>query len=472
MQTGSLHRRNSAFRHVMNISQSLTRNKRALVKISCAVFFIAIVKTRQPKVVFSYTDLLKSTSFVLHCSWQQHLKMDEWMLVYFAEDKTYCSLPRSDVVDGEFVEKSTISVKWRNFDVLTCATTEDIYTAQIVKIGTKKVVNRAELESSAKLREIEQNHRLNRPRERKSTAKKIALDEEAEADTSTTTKVIKNKGKAKKGTKENKAATRKKETLNRGPAKKSTTPKRKSTAESTTASKKQKKVTQPITADSQETTTSKKEKQLQKAARIEAAKSQATEFFAKKFPGNGKQHGTNKSEEKSSNTPTNDESSPVLSNSDHNAISKIDSNMNRTLTPLAKSTPLSHEPFPPVYAEQTSSMSQPAPPVQQPQMDNDTPSYTYLSNSWTSSVSESHDTSSFISKCTPSEDSSTSSQSANGPSMRQLLFDEELDESTSDIYRMAMNTVNEVDMVHAPAPFRQQVSTQFRASPKERITLL
>ncbi|XP_070564415.1 uncharacterized protein [Ptychodera flava] len=98
-------------------------------------------------------------------------------------------------------------------------------------------------------------------------------------------------------------------------------------------------------------------------------------------------------------------------------------------------------------------MSQPAPPVQQPQMDNDTPSYTYLSNSWTSSVSESHDTSSFISKCTPSEDSSTSSQSANGPSMRQLLFDEELDESTSDIYRMAMNTVNEVDMVHAPAPF-------------------
>ncbi|XP_070549162.1 uncharacterized protein [Ptychodera flava] len=43
--------------------------------------------------------------------------------------------------------------------------------------GTKKVVNKAELEFPAKLKEARQNEKLKGPRERKATARKLAYDE-------------------------------------------------------------------------------------------------------------------------------------------------------------------------------------------------------------------------------------------------------------------------------------------------------
>ncbi|XP_070550865.1 uncharacterized protein [Ptychodera flava] len=103
--------------------------------------------------------------------------MGGWALVYFADEDAYGSVPCADIINTVYREKDVINVKWKHFDAVENETIEKVYEATVLKFGTKKVVNKAELEFSAKLKEARQNEKLKGPRERKATARKLAYDE-------------------------------------------------------------------------------------------------------------------------------------------------------------------------------------------------------------------------------------------------------------------------------------------------------
>ncbi|XP_077991524.1 uncharacterized protein LOC144445756 [Glandiceps talaboti] len=248
--------------------------------------------------------------------------MEEWALVYFQEEDCYCSIPRDHIVAGDYEEKKKVKVKWAHYDAINNTDTEDIYDATVIKIGmgtwsnlgrarleknsgtfrhlgallpitkvvgaftedstvnrrTKKIVNQAEVQNVMKLKEARQRQKLNGPRERKPSARKLGYT--GGSSPVKTSNVKKTRGQS---TKKRPAST--------SPPMETTVPKakRKSQNNATAAKKPNKGVTREVLhGRSKAKSEANKAKNEANKAKTAARNSEAAAYFAHKFSGNGR----------------------------------------------------------------------------------------------------------------------------------------------------------------------------------------